>query len=141
LALLSRQQKIAIAPEACSRIIPARRLQRRSFLKTAASALPIAALHNVLAQSAPAPASALHPVAAGQDRFGPPHTLGFSSLAFKVVTNHSAGNLFIIEHRYLQPGKGPALHLHYSQEEWFYVMECEVALQVGDQRLSLFVGG
>jgi mannose-6-phosphate isomerase-like protein (cupin superfamily) len=115
-------------------------IPRRSFLKSAASALPVATLHNLLAQSAPPPAPTLHPVAAGQDRFGPPHTLGFSSLAFKVATNDTAGNLFVIEHRDLQPGKGPALHLHYSQEEWFYVMEGEVTLQVGDQRLSLHAG-
>jgi mannose-6-phosphate isomerase-like protein (cupin superfamily) len=113
-------------------------LQRRSFLKAALSAAPAATLHNLLAQSALAPA--LHPVAAGHDRFGTSHSLGFSSLTFKVASNDTAGNLFIIEHRDLQPGKGPALHLHYSQEEWFYVMESEVAIQVGDQRLSLHAG-
>ena len=114
-------------------------IPRRNFLKTAASAVPIAALHNLLAQTAP-PAPALHPVAAGQDRLGSPHSLGFSALTFKVATNDTAGNLFVIEHRDLQPGKGPALHLHYSQEEWFYVMEGKVVLQVGDQRLTLHAG-
>jgi mannose-6-phosphate isomerase-like protein (cupin superfamily) len=114
-------------------------IPRRNFLKTAASAIPAATLHNILAQSAP-PAPTLHPVAAGQDRFGPPRTLGFSSLTFKVTTTDTAGNLFVIEHRNLLPGKGPALHLHYSQEEWFYVMEGEIILQVGDQRLSLHAG-
>ncbi|MGB7264055.1 MAG: cupin domain-containing protein [Terracidiphilus sp.] len=94
-----------------------------------------------LAQSPePSPAPTLHPVAAGQDRFGPPRTLGFSSLAFKVATADAAGNLFIIEHRNLMPATGPALHLHFSQEEWFYVMEGEVAFQVGDQRIHLHTG-
>lgn len=114
-------------------------IPRRNFLKTAASAIPAATLHNILAQSEP-PAPTLHPVAAGQDRFGPPRTLGISSFTFKVATADTAGNLFVIEHRNLQPGKGPALHLHYSQEEWFYVMEGEVVFQVGDQRLSLHTG-
>lgn len=115
-------------------------IPRRSFLKTAASALPVATLHNVLAQSTPSPAPTLHPVAAGQDRFGPPRTLGFSSLAFKVATSDAAGNLFVIEHKGLKPGAGPALHLHYSQEEWFYVMEGEVIFQAGDRRLTLRTG-
>ncbi len=115
-------------------------IPRRTFLKSAASAFPAAALHNLLAQSTPASAPDLHPVAAGKDRFGPPRTLGFSSLTFKVATSDTAGNLFVIEHKGLQPGAGPALHLHYSQEEWFYVMEGEVAFQVGGQRLSLRAG-
>jgi len=116
-------------------------IPRRSFLKSVASAAPAAALHDLFAQ-APAPplTSALHIVAAGQDRFGPPHTLGFSSLAFKVTTADSGGNLFIIEHTHLMPSTGPALHLHFSQDEWFYVMEGEVAFQVGDQRVSLRAG-
>ena len=38
------------------------------------------------------------------------------------------------------PNTGPALHLHLSQEEWFYVMEGEVRFQVGDQRLQLGPG-
>jgi quercetin dioxygenase-like cupin family protein len=37
------------------------------------------------------------------------------------------------------PG-GPSLHLHLNQEEWFYVMEGEVAFQVGEQRLHLHAG-
>lgn len=116
------------------------RIPRRVFLKSTASVLPATALHNLLAQSAPSPEPALHPVAAGQDRLGPPHSLGFSSLTFKVAASDTAGNLLVIEHNGLQPGKGPALHLHYSQEEWFYIMEGEVQFQVGDQRLSLRTG-
>ena len=54
----------------------------------------------------------------------------------------------IVEKHYLHrpeeveifPGTGPALHLHFSQEEWFYVMEGEVVFQVGDQRVQLHTG-
>jgi hypothetical protein len=41
-----------------------------------------------------------------------------------------------MEHTHLTHG-GPALHLHLDQEEWFYVLEGEVAFQIGDQRLRL----
>lgn len=61
--------------------------------------------------------------------------MGFSSLAFKVLTADTSDNLFIIGHHNLTPGAGPALHLHYVQEEWFYVMKGEVVLLVGEQRL------
>jgi mannose-6-phosphate isomerase-like protein (cupin superfamily) len=114
---------------------------RRTFLKSVASIAPALALHDLIAQ-APAPPSsgALHPVAAGEDRSGHLHSLGFSSLAFKVTTADSGGNLFVIEHRNLLPAGGPALHMHLAQEEWFYVMEGEVAFQVGDRRLHLRTG-
>jgi len=116
-------------------------LQRRSFLKAVASIAPAAALHNLVAQApAPPPAAELHPVGSGQDRSGHLHSLGFSSLAFKVSASDTAANLFIIEHRNLVPDSGPALHMHLSQEERFYVMEGEVVLQVSDQRVHLRPG-
>ena len=121
-------------------------MRRRSFLRAAAAAAPAAALSNLIAHSAfagqltaPAAASELHPVAAGEDRFGALHSLGFSELAFKVGTQETGGNLFVIEHRDLVPG-GPPLHMHLNQEEWFYVMEGSVAFIVGDKRATLNAG-
>ncbi len=114
-------------------------IHRRSFLKSAASVIPAAAFQNVLALSSPE-TPIIHPIAAGEDRTGHLHPLGFSSLAFKVVPSDTAGNLLVIEHRSLMPDTGPALHMHLSQEEWFYVMEGEMRFQVGDQRLSLRSG-
>ena len=117
-------------------------IERRSFLKSSASLLPALALQNVLAQSSPeAPtAPALHPVPAGEDRSGHLHSIGFSSLAFKVVPSDTSGSLLVIEHRNLLADAGPALHLHLSQEEWFYVMEGEVRFLVGDRHVQLSVG-
>jgi len=115
-------------------------IHRRTFLKSAASVVPAAALQNLFAQAALAPSSTLHPVGRGKDRTGAPHSLGFSTLCFKVATADTGGNLFVIEHTNLTPGTGPALHLHYSQDEWFYVMEGGVTFQVGDQRLTIHAG-
>jgi len=115
-------------------------MRRRSFLQAA----PAAALAHLLAQSAfgaqsPAPAPELHPVPAGEDRFGHLHSLGFSDLAFKVGAQETGGNLFVIEHRKLRPG-GPPLHLHLDQEEWFYVLEGRVTFIVGEKRLTIGPG-
>ena len=121
-------------------------MHRRSFLRSAATAAPAAALTNLLSHPAfagqaavPLTTPELHPVTAGADRFGNLHSLGFSDLAFKVGTQETGGNLFMIEHRNLRPG-GPPLHIHLNQEEWFYVMEGRVTLQVGDQRVTLGPG-
>ncbi len=115
---------------------------RRSFLKAVAALAPAIALRELAAQtSAPPPSTTLHPVEAGEDRSGHLHSLGFSSLAFKVVPADTNGNLFIIEHTNLMPGTGPALHLHLAQEEWFCVLAGEVVFQVGDQRVHLGSGG
>jgi len=117
-------------------------MQRRSFLKTAASIVPAAALHDVLAAQTPLlpPSSVPHVVALSEDRFGHPYTLGFSTMACRVGTGETSGGLFVIEHTHLRSGGGPSLHYHLHQEEWFYVIEGDVDFQVGDQRLHLHPG-
>jgi mannose-6-phosphate isomerase-like protein (cupin superfamily) len=115
-------------------------LKRRSFLKSAVSAFPIALSQPfALAIESPTASVEEHVVLATQDRFGEARSLGFSQIAFKTAPADTGGNLFVIEHSNLRPG-GPPLHLHLAQEEWFYVMEGEVLFQVGDKRLQLKAG-
>jgi len=115
-------------------------MKRRSFLKSAAAALPAGFPFADLAQSAASPSSSeAHLVPAGQDRFGESHSRGFSTILFKVVPRDTGGGLFLIEHANLVKG-GPPLHLHLYQEEWFYVIEGEVLFQVGDSRRKLGPG-
>jgi hypothetical protein len=70
--------------------------------------------------------------------FDEARSLGFSWITFRTSTQET-GNVFVIEHDNLLAG-GPALHYHLAQEEWFYVMEGEIVLQVGDKRLRLGAG-
>ncbi|HEX4311396.1 MAG TPA: cupin domain-containing protein [Acidobacteriaceae bacterium] len=120
-------------------------MHRRSFLKTAAAAVPALGFDGWIGADARTQVVAstaavdVHVVGAGEDRFRQPHPMGFSSMLFKVPGQETGGNLFIVEHKNLMPG-GPALHLHWNQEEWFYVMEGEVAFQVGEQRVTLHAG-
>jgi quercetin dioxygenase-like cupin family protein len=116
-------------------------MKRRSFLQTAAALLPAAALQDLaLAQATVAPPSdPIHVVGAGQDRFGEPHSRGFSQILFKVPTRETAGGLFIIEHADLVKG-GPPFHIHVYQEEWFYVIEGDVIFQIGEDRKRLGPG-
>lgn len=77
-------------------------------------------------------------VMAGEDQFGEQRGLGISSIAFK-VTPQDSGGLFVIENTFLQKG-GPARHLHYDQDEWFYAVEGEFMIEVGDERFSMRPG-
>jgi mannose-6-phosphate isomerase-like protein (cupin superfamily) len=77
-------------------------------------------------------------VAAGNDRFGEQRGLGISSISFKVVPQDSNG-IFIIENSFREKG-GPARHLHYDQDEWFYALEGEFAFEVGEEKFRLKPG-
>lgn len=81
-----------------------------------------------------------HVIPAGQDRLGEHHSLGFSTISFKVLPRETSGNLFLIEHTGLRRGGGPPLHLHYAQEEYFYVLEGTMLFQIGDQRIQVYPG-
>ncbi len=88
------------------------------------------------AQSTDMPAAVR--VNAGADRFGEQRSLGISTIAFKVVPPNPDG-LFVLENTFLAKG-GPARHLHYDQEEWFYVLEGEFQFEVGTARFRLQAG-
>src|SRR5258706_2758794 len=77
-------------------------------------------------------------VAADADQFGEHRGLGVSTLAFKVSPQDSSG-LFVVENTFHAKG-GPARHLHYDQDEWFYCVEGEFIIEVGSQRFTLNPG-
>ena len=77
-------------------------------------------------------------VKAGKDRFGEHHGLGISSIDFKIVPQDGSG-LLILENTFHARG-GPARHLHYDPDEWFYVAEGDFIIEVGQDRFSLQPG-
>ena len=77
-------------------------------------------------------------VAAGADLSGEQRGLGISTIAFKVCTPNP-GDPFILENTFLAKG-GPARHLHYDQDEWFYILEGEFQFEVGADRFHLQPG-
>lgn len=77
-------------------------------------------------------------VAAGVDRFGEHRGLGVSAIQFKVVPQDSGG-LFVLENTFHAKG-GPARHLHYEQDEWFYAVEGDFIIEVGQERFALKPG-
>ena len=75
---------------------------------------------------------------AGEDRFGEHRGLGISVIDFKVCPSDSNG-LLILENTFHAKG-GPARHLHYEQDEWFYAVEGDFIVEVGRERYNLRPG-
>ncbi|MBK8023647.1 MAG: cupin domain-containing protein [Chloroflexi bacterium] len=82
--------------------------------------------------------SAVNPVLAGEDCFASHRGLGISAIAFKVAAQDSSA-VFIIENTFHSKG-GPARHLHFEQEEWFYAVEGEFLLEIGSEQFLLKPG-
>lgn len=78
-------------------------------------------------------------LARGHDRFQAKLGLGITKLNYKVASNDTQGRLFVIEQTLLAKG-GPPRHLHTEQEEWFYSLEGEFVIEVGDERFTLNPG-
>ena len=77
-------------------------------------------------------------VAAGEDWFGEHRGLGISTIDFKVSPQDESG-LLVLENTFHAKG-GPARHLHYDQDEWFYALEGEFIIEVGSERFRLNPG-
>jgi quercetin dioxygenase-like cupin family protein len=77
-------------------------------------------------------------VTGGKDRLGEHRGLGISAIDFKVLPRDSEG-IFIIENTFHAKG-GPARHMHYEQDEWFYVAEGEFIFEVGSDTMRLKEG-
>jgi quercetin dioxygenase-like cupin family protein len=77
-------------------------------------------------------------VSVNEDLFGEHRGLGVSEITFKVTPKDGDG-ILIIENTFHEKS-GPAKHLHYNQDEWFYAVEGEFILEVGQDKFRLAPG-
>lgn len=77
-------------------------------------------------------------VSSGNDLFGEHRSLGVSKLDFKLMPD-SENDVLIIENTFREPG-GPARHLHYFQDEWFYILYGNFVFEVGEEKYQLKAG-
>jgi mannose-6-phosphate isomerase-like protein (cupin superfamily) len=112
-------------------------IPRRAFLGMAFSSLPLTAFGE--SRGGAAGRASLPRVPAGADRFGERRPLGISRIDFKVSTADSGGALFVLENTFHAKG-GPARHLHYDQDEWFFVVEGEFLMEIGSERITMKPG-
>jgi mannose-6-phosphate isomerase-like protein (cupin superfamily) len=80
-------------------------------------------------------------VPAGKDRFNENERViwGRIPLATKLSSQDTGGALYVFEHRNMGNG-GPPRHVHHSQDEWFYVIQGEFAVEVGEKKYRLKPG-
>ncbi|HWR14189.1 MAG TPA: cupin domain-containing protein [Terriglobales bacterium] len=119
-------------------------MDRRSFLNMALAAVPALA---VAQEQGSKPEPKIEPkqdagksggavvVAAGKDRYGMERPRPFGTSAFKVATQDSGGDMFVMEHRLTVKG-GPPLHLHHGEDELFYIMEGDFLFEIGGRRFK-----
>ncbi len=86
------------------------------------------------------PARGIH-VPFGKDRHNENELMiwGIIPLSIKVSTADTGGALFLFQHKDMGKG-GPPRHVHHEQEEWFYAIEGEYRIEVGDERFLLRPG-
>lgn len=79
-------------------------------------------------------------VDAGKDRFDASLTLYHGdTFSTKVSSKDTDGDLFAFESTRILAG-GPALHYHYSQDEWFFILEGEFLFKVGNENFNVKAG-
>jgi quercetin dioxygenase-like cupin family protein len=117
-------------------------LDRRSFLKLPFAAAALALASKMRADGAPeAPnrAGGGFRVGAKEDRYGSELLIMGGKFDLKISTQDSGGDLLIYDTVRMQRG-GPALHRHFRQDEWFYVIRGEFIVRVGNETFRLGPG-
>lgn len=71
-------------------------------------------------------------VSAGKDRFAKPISL-FQGDTFstKISTKDTDGDIYVFESTRVKEG-GPTHHVHFEQDEWWYVLSGQFLIRVGD---------
>jgi mannose-6-phosphate isomerase-like protein (cupin superfamily) len=79
-------------------------------------------------------------VEAGKDRLDKPISL-FEGDTFytKVSTADTDGDVYVFESTRVKEG-GPALHLHYEQDEFWYILKGEFLFKIGDETFTAKTG-
>lgn len=79
-------------------------------------------------------------VAAGKDRFDKPISL-FEGDTFhtKVSTKDTDGDVYVFESTRVKEG-GPSFHLHFDQDEFWYVLKGEFLFKVGEETFTAKAG-
>jgi len=117
-------------------------MQRKSFVKTclaigAMASAPFSLLANKLSRFR---VDAGFMVNTGQSRSGEPIALMEGDTFFtKVSTVDTDGDVFVYESTRSKEG-GPFHHYHFSQDEWWYVLQGEFLIKIGDTTYHAKVG-
>jgi len=115
-------------------IINTNLMKRESFLKAClATTAALASPFTLIARAAERfRTSSTFMVGAGKDRSNKPITLLEGDTFYTKVSSKDTDNdLFVFESTRVKEG-GPAHHYHFEQDEWWYVLQGEFLIKVGD---------
>jgi quercetin dioxygenase-like cupin family protein/GNAT superfamily N-acetyltransferase len=57
-----------------------------------------------------------------------------------LATGEDTNGKYALWEAIVPPGGGPPPHVHSREEEGFYILECEITLQIGDERIAATAG-
>lgn len=119
---------------------PAAIMKRRNFLHLSVAAAALAAMSDKSsAETAAERALKGTRVSAGKDRYGEELMIMGGRFDLKVSSRDTGGDLCIYDTVRDKKG-GPALHLHHSQDEWFYIVRGSFLVQVGNETFTIGPG-
>lgn len=78
-------------------------------------------------------------IEAGQDRFNSTISFLGGTFACKVSANDSRDGFCVFDNSKIDKD-GPPFHFHYTQDEWFYILEGEFVFKVGDDIFNAKAG-
>jgi mannose-6-phosphate isomerase-like protein (cupin superfamily) len=81
-----------------------------------------------------APPRAAFAVPAQADRLGKPLSVVGNEVRIKISSRDTNG-AFAVAEDFTPPNGGPPLHLHFEQDEWWYVLEGEFLFEVDGQQI------
>ena len=117
-------------------------MKRNTFLKTILAAIPfLGSTSNLIAQNTTNTGKKKgFMVKTDQDRFGKSlEIFGGDRFSTKVSTQDTNGGCYVFESTRVKKG-GPGLHVHHEQDEWWYVIEGEFSITVGDKTYQAKAG-
>ncbi|WP_247237428.1 cupin domain-containing protein [Telluribacter sp. SYSU D00476] len=115
-------------------------MERRTFIQRSLVAAPLVGLTSVVEGIDTKPATKSFTVKTGEDRFNEPIKYrGINPNLVKISAKDTGGIYSIFEYEGVAK-MGPDLHVHFKQDETFYVLDGEFLFQVGDQRQTLVAG-
>lgn len=91
------------------------------------------------AQSQPASPHAGFVAASGEDRVGRPLSVVGNEVRIKISSRDTNG-AFAVAEDLTPPNGGPPLHMHYEQDEWWYVLEGEFLFEIDGEQIHAVPG-
>lgn len=82
-------------------------------------------------------------VAAGEARFGEHYKMKgitANNLDIKISGSDTENDLAVFEQTGFIKNGGPPMHIHLTQDEWFFILEGDYIFQVGDEKYSMKPG-